>query len=165
MAGLVQNPNAGKITDPTLQKVIAAIRAKVPPALDVPYNQVITAGMKVMLSPATSHLLTDRLAAPGPLYQKVAQIVTQLIALLYKESNRKMSLPAAVLASTELMCVALDVAERAQSITLSPDVIAACTHATSMAVLKMFGIGDQQVQRAVAAGHAAQQQPVTPAKG
>ena len=157
MAGLVQSQDSGKVSNPLLQKIIAGVRAKVPSDLDLAYNQVITAGMKVMLSPATNHLLIERLAVPGPLYQKVAQIVTQLIALLYKESQRKMSIPAALLATTELMCVALDVAEKAQTVTLSPDVVAACAHATSMAVLKMFGIGDQQVQRAINSGQAAQQ--------
>ena len=144
--------------DPMLARIVAGMRAKVPTELATAYQQVIVAGMKVMYSPNTRHLLIERLSVPGPLYTKVAHGIADLLLVIYKESNRKMSIPAAIMASTELMCQALDMAAKAQSLKLTPDIVAACTHATASACLQKFGIGPAAIQNAIASGRQAQQQ-------
>jgi hypothetical protein len=156
-----QTPENGQITDPILQKIVAGVHAKIPPNLQTAYMQVLIAGKKVMFSPQTSQLMMQRLKAPGSLIHNVASGIADLMTVIYKESNRQMSLPAGMLAAIELMCEALDVAEQTTGVQMTPTIAAACAHATSMAVLQKFGIGPAAIQQAVAAGQHAQQKPGT----
>ncbi len=157
MAGLVQSQAASQISDPMLQKIIAGVRAKTPADLQVPYLQVLNDGKKFMVSPQTSEVFIQRLHAPGNLVQNVSSGIADLIALLYKESNRKMNVTAAMLASIELMAEALDMAEKTMGIKVNQDIISACEHATSLAVMKRFGIGPVAIQKAVQLGKQNQQ--------
>jgi hypothetical protein len=152
------NPTAADISDPILQKIVAGVRAKIPDQLKTPYMQVLVAGKKVMFSPQTSRMMMQRLNAPGSLIHNVASGIADLMTVIYKESNRQMSLPAAMLACIELMCEALDVAEKTTGVQMTTAIAAACAHATSMAVLQKFGIGPGAIEQSVAAGRQVVQQ-------
>ena len=56
------------------------------------------------------------------------------------------------------MCHLLDYGEQTAGIQINPEMLAQCTQATSGAILKAFGIGEQQINQVIAQGKAAQAQ-------
>ena len=156
MAGLVQSQQNISISDPMLQKIVDGVRAKIPPNLQTAYMQVLTAGKKVMYSPQTSKLMMKRIKMPGDIFHNVTLGITNLIALISNESKGQMSLPAAVLASTELMCDMLDVAEKTIGTKMTPELVANCTHATTMSILQRFGIDQNKINQVIKQGKAGQ---------
>lgn len=140
-----------KFNDPMLQKVADGIDAKVPKELQQAYLQVVVSGMKVMFDPRTTKMMQQALSASPDMVKNVSTGIASLLVILYKESNKQMSVPAAMLAAIVLMCHALDYAEQTMGLKITPDLIAQCTHATQMAALAKFGIGQQQINQVVAA--------------
>lgn len=165
--GLVQttppSPQSSPIQDPLLQQIVTSARAKCPPNLKTGYQQVMAASNKVLFSPETSQGVIKRLHMPGSLITNVSAGVANLMALLSNESKGAMSFPAACLACVEVMAEVLDVAEKTMRVKVTPDIIAACTHATTTAVLEKFGVTQDKIDQAIQAGKAGKAQPAAAA--
>lgn len=151
------------IDDPILQRIERGIEAKVPPDMKQAYLAVIVAGMRVMYSEETAHMMDDQLQASDDLVTNVSEGIAKLMMMLHSESKGKMSIPAAALASISLMAQALDYAEKKFGIEVTPEIAAAATKATTTAVLKVFGIDQADVEKQIAAKSGGAPQPGQPA--
>ena len=146
------NASADSLKDPILQKIERGIEAKVPPEMKKDYLAVVVAGMRIMYSEETAHLIDDQLKSSTDIVKNVSEGIAKLIGMISNESKGSMSQPAAALASISLMAQALDYAERKYGTTITPEIAAACTKATATAVLGVFNIGQDQVDQQIAKG-------------
>lgn len=152
-------PKAPALTDPILKQIETGIEAKVPPQLRAMYKSIVVAGMAIMFSSKTHHLMKKRLASSNDIVGNVSTGISNLIAGISNEVIHKIPsdqqqafLPAAVLASLTLMCQMLNYSEKTGGQTITPAIAEGCVQATTRAVLQKFGIGQQQIQQAVAQG-------------
>jgi hypothetical protein len=155
VAGLLnsteQQPAAGNtLVDPILQQIEKGIDAAVPPELKKPYMQIVTAGMKVMFDKKTSKYIEQRINEADDIPAGVASGIADLLLLLYNESKRTMSIPAAMLAAFSLMAQALDYAEKTGKLDVTPELVDKCTEATWQAVTTKFGITKDKIDAVVA---------------
>ena len=152
-------------SDPIINQIEQGIEAKVPPEMKKAYMAVVVAGMKVMFDPKTSKFIAERLGASDDIVNNVATGIADLIMLIYNESKRTMSIPAAMLAAITLMCKALDYAEKTMGVKVDSQMAAACTKATTTACMNKFGITQDKIDQAIAqqGGNAqpAQAKPMT----
>ena len=156
MPGIIQSAQSSPIKDPTLNKLAQSVEGKVSAALRPQLMATIVSGMQVMFSQQTAGMLKQRLSAADP-DQTVPQGIAQLMALIYKESGRKMDIRIVAPAAIVLMCHALDFGEQT-GITqpMNAQQVAQLAQDTAMAVLKVFGIGQPQIDAAVQRGQGAQ---------
>ncbi len=98
--------------DPILKQIEDGIEAAVPKELKTAYLRVMAAGMKIMFSKETSKFMEERLENVDDVPKAVAEGIADLLLLVYNESKRTMSIPAAMLAAFSLMSQALDYAEK-----------------------------------------------------
>ena len=152
-------PKAPALTDPILKQIEAGVEAKVPPQLKSMYTSVVVAGMAIMFSAKTHHLVQKRLASSNDIAGNVSTGISNMIAGISNEVIHKLPpdqkqsfLPAAVLASLTLMCQLLNYSEKTGGPTVTPAIAEGCAQATTRAVLQKFGIGQQQIQQAVQQG-------------
>ncbi len=140
------------IDDPILQQIERGIEEKVPPELKKQYLAVVVAGMRIMYGEETSHMIDEQLQASDDIVKNVSEGIAKLMMLIHSESKGKMSIPAAALAALSLMAQALDYAEKKFGIEVTPEIAAEATKATSMEVLKVFGIDQAQIDEHIAKG-------------
>lgn len=157
MAGLLNSKASQKMSDPLLKKVEAGVESKVQPQMKKEYLKIIVAGMRVMFDQKTSGQMTKMLTEGQDLSGNVAKGIAILIGIIYEQSGKKMSIPAGCVASISLMAQALDFASKTMGVQITPDLVADCTQKTTRAVMAKFGIGQQQIDQAIAAGRAKQQ--------
>lgn len=153
---------AETLDDPILKQIEQGIDEQVPPEHRKMYDSIVVAGMNVMFSKDTSQMLDQQLDQDGELPQLVSDGIAKLIVLVFHESKQDVNAfaPAAALAAISLMCQALDYYEASGRGTLTPEIVAACTKATTEAVLDKFGITPDQLNQVAAAGQqAGAQQP------
>lgn len=143
-----------QLDDPLLKQAEQQMDAAVPQEHRAMYDAIVVAGMNVMFSPDTADLMEQQLAAGGDLAANVSDGIAKLIMIVFNETGQDPNAfaPAAVLASVSLMCQALDYAEQAHGAQVNEEVIATCTKQTQIAVLKIFGISEEQVNQVAAAG-------------
>ena len=132
-----------KITDPILKQATAQVEAKVPPGLREDYDAVKTAGMELMFSESTNRHLQEALGDGANLEKTVPDLMAGGMMLLYNESNRAMSIDAAMLAIVPLMCRVLEYAEQALDAEITPEIVAKITLESYRAVAKRFGLDKQ----------------------
>ncbi|APB99011.1 hypothetical protein [Polynucleobacter asymbioticus] len=156
MAGLINQAQYKRFNDPTLAKLAAQIEAKVPVSGKAQCLAIENSGMQLMFSPKLNFM--QKFIKFDDVLGSVPKAVGMLAANIYSQSNKKMSIPMAGPASLVLMCHILDYGEQTAGLKLTPKLIGQCTQATGGAVLKAFGIGEQQINQAVQQGKAAQAQ-------
>lgn len=147
---------ANTLNDPILKQIEQGIEEKIPPQMKSAYLAIVVAGMQIMFSKETSQLLDRTLEMPGDMVSNISQGIAKLMGLIYNESKKgggqgmdvRMAVPAAI----TLLCQALDYAEHAKSLQVTPEIAANATKQATMATLKMFGIGEDKVNKAIAAG-------------
>lgn len=152
-------PKAPALSDPILKQIEAGVESRVPPQLSSMYKSIVVAGMAVMFSKKTHNLMQKRLQSSNDIVGNVSTGISNLIAGISNEVIPKMPapakaafIPAAVLASTTLMCQMLNYWEKTGGQTVTPQIAEGCVQATTRAVLQKFGIGQQQIQQAVQQG-------------
>lgn len=159
MAGLLDNTKqqgAGEqIDDPILKQIEQNIEQQVPPELRNGYNSIMLAGMDIMFSKETANLMNQQIESNPDIVQAVSEGIANLMMLIYSESQGKMEIPAAGLASIALMAQALDYWEKAYGGTVTPEIVNEATKATMAKTLEKFGITQDQVQQVIAAGEQA----------
>lgn len=156
---------AASLDDPLLKQAEQGIEQAVPPEHRKMYESIVVAGMNVMFSQQTAHLMEQQLQQGGDLAKNVAEGVAKLIMIVFNESKQQADAfaPAAVLAALTLLYQALDYAEQAHGAQVNPEMLAQATKQAQMLVLKSFGITEDQVNKVAAAGM--QQGGAAPAAG
>jgi hypothetical protein len=134
--------------DPLIQKTIAGIDAKVPPAMQNAYQRIVTAGLKVMSSPKTNHLLNDELDGADPAVA-AGQAAVKLLGLLYRQSKGSMPVQPAMLAATTLLMYMLDYLEKAGALTIDQAVIERASKTFMQEVLKAKGVRSGDLQQMI----------------
>ncbi len=147
------------LTNPVLQKIQSGIDAKVAPELKKTYLSIIVSGMKVITSPQFSQRILQKLKASKDLTADVSSGVANVVATVYNEVGKSMPpqakqqfVAAAGPASTALMCQVLDMATKAAGANVDANMAAQCAQATVMATLQKFGIDQNKMHQAIAAG-------------
>lgn len=156
---------AASLDDPLLKQAETSIEQAVPAEHRTMYESIVVAGMNVMFSPQTTHLMEQQLSMGGDLATNVSDGVAKLIMIVFNESKQDPNAfaPAAVLAAVTLLCQALDYAEQAHDAQVTPEMLAQATKMTQMKVLKSFGVTEDQVNQVAAAGAQQGAAPASPA--
>jgi len=155
MAGvLAQNPvqsaqtpsAAGK--NSAVEQIITQVEAKLPPELKDKYQAIVVGGMKILFSDSTHHLLTiatQKVKASGPasVPEGAATIGQGLIAMLYKASNKTLSVPAAFPAAQTLALHVLEFFE-SNGLPLDNDTIAKTCGLVTAKIMNLFHISPKQ---------------------
>lgn len=171
-------PNGDPVdsSDPIIAQVQDALRAKIPPQYRVAVQQIVLAGMKVMFSAQTHHLMLNSIAGDTDPAHAVGMGVTQLITLLYRESKGTMPIPAIAPAAILLCCEALDFMEKSGIVKVTPAIMDSTTQVVIGYLMQKVGLTPQkmsQIAQQAAQGHPGvapiapqqqqQQQPAAPA--
>lgn len=150
--------------NPLLQKTEAAYKAKIDPRLLPVVMKIVNAGKQVMYSPQTRHMMQAQLAG-GADPEKIGQGIAKLMGILFHASKKTAPMQALIPAGMLLMFEGLQFLEDAGTVQVTPDLLAACTQATTSALLQVLGIKPEQVQGAIdhARTRAQTAQPAQPA--
>tara|TARA_R110000868_G_scaffold198965_8_gene445564 strand:+ start:196 stop:717 length:522 start_codon:yes stop_codon:yes gene_type:complete len=170
MAGLLNTskvdaaPENAGVSDQILKQIQNGVEAAVPKELKQDYMRVVAAGMRLMYDQKTSKFMDERMSQSEDAPTAVAKGISDLLLLLYNESGKKMSIPAAMLAAFYLMAEALDYAEKVGKVEVTNEVVDQCTEATWKAVTERFGITKDKIDQVIAQSQggqaASQQQPM-----
>lgn len=151
--------NPTKIDDPMLKRIERGIDAKVSPQLRKQYLQILVAGMKVIYHSEISKQIADKLKSSMDIKGDVSKGTANIIATIFNEVSRNMRpeqktsfVAAAMPAGVTLMCQLLDYSEQIAGTKVTEDLIAETSQATSVELLRKFGIDESQVKSAIAAG-------------
>jgi len=170
-----------EIKDPELVQVIKGIEAKIEPDMRDGYDKIVLAGMKILFSDQTHHLLVIaaqkiKAGSPQEIPKTVAKISAGLIGLINREIKGKIAIPPSFYAVITLMCHVLEYLQ-STGIDANSELIGATTKETYQALLDYFKItpemmakaqklkaqGGDALQKAAAEEEAAKsQQPVAP---
>jgi hypothetical protein len=135
----------GKSANPLLVKTEEQIEAKVPPELQDAYQRIILAGDKVLYSEKTRELVISELHGQGDPATVVGQAVAKLYGILSTQAHGTMPVKAAIPAITSLLCEALDLAEKAKFLTVSPEILADAMHALSSGLMQLMGVDQNKL--------------------
>lgn len=152
MAGLIHeqmDPNAAPEQPAPEQDAITpeSVRSnmKIPEGLQAAYDKVVTAGLKVMFDPSTREQTMQFMEGPGPVAEKLAQGVTGVMLLLYKESNQSMPPQVMIPAGLELLVHAAEVAGKSGLAVEKNDIAEGMADMVGL-LLKQFGVDPEQMQ-------------------
>jgi hypothetical protein len=158
--------------NPVLQQTEQKMQAKVPPQFQSAFQKIIAAGEKVMYSPQTRQMTIAQLKKPGDPAQVIGAAVAKLYGVLASQSKGTMPPQAGIPAITVLLCEALDFAEKAKLVKVTPQVLAQATHALMASLMQLMGVDQKKLalmaqnaqQRQAQQGQPAQPtQPAQPA--
>lgn len=148
--GLMQS-----IQDPLLVQVKREMEAKIPPELQDGYQRILVAGMKLMYSKETAKYAADYLKQVKAANNDPAMIahgIIKLLEIVRRESQGKMSVPAAYPAAIVLMCYALEDMEKMLGAKITPELIAQTTRAVTAGYFALFQITQEQIKQAIKTG-------------
>ena len=154
----------GQTTNKALQQVEQATEAKVSPDMQAQFHRIVTAGMKVMYSPQSHHLMAQELSKPGDPTEVVGEGVAKLMVILFKEGKQALPMKAMMPAAIVLTCEALDFAEKAGKLTADSDTIAQTIKEMMSTLLQALGASPQSLQalKSGQPGQSAQPPQATP---
>lgn len=132
---------------------------EMPPELEKPYNRVVLAGMKVMFSKDTHEMALQALQGDGPLSERIATGIAQLMGILVQQSNGTLPGEVIIPAGLNLLLQACDFIDRKGIEPIDENVIA---EAMASFIAKVFEGSDaplEQVIQALEQRFGQQQQP------
>lgn len=141
-------------SDPIIAKVQDSLRAHVPAQYRVAVQKIVMAGMTVMFSPQTHHLLLKGIQNDTDPAHAVAMGVTQLITILFRESKGTMPIPAVAPAAILLCCQALDFMEKSGMVKVTPAIMDSVTQDVIAYLMQKVGLTPEKMSQI--AQHAAQ---------
>ena len=147
----LMNATDRPLNDAMLAKTRQQIDAKIPARWQRDHLAIVVAGMELMYSEETYRMAVNAMAAvikSKPPQAAAALATVSLIAMIYRESQQKMSVPASFSAALVLLCYVLEYLEQAQGITITPKLFAQASAATTLGLFKLFGITQQQLTQA-----------------
>ena len=90
--------------------------------VQVPYQKVVLAGMKVMFSKETHEMVLEQMQASGPMGVKLGKSIAGLMLLLFQQSNKTLPPQLLVPAGAYLMAQAADYVKKSGQPVSSMDV-------------------------------------------
>ena len=136
--------------DPLLNDMIDRLEAALPAQHKDDYQRIVVAGMKVLFSQDTGHLLDQGIAThKANLGRGVIDGTKKLIATLYQESGQRMSVPMSVPAAITLMCFMLDHIESATGAKVDADMLGKMIQALTQEILGFFKIDQGQLAKGI----------------
>jgi hypothetical protein len=132
--------------NPTLQKMMQAVQAKVNPALANTVQKIVAAGEKVMYSPQTHDMMLQQIKSNPDPAVAVGEGIAKLFAILRKESKGTLNMKAAIPAMNILMCEALDFMEQAGVVQVTPELLASASKEMGSALLQVLGVTPEKMQ-------------------
>jgi hypothetical protein len=136
------------IQDPVLDKIVTGIEQQLDPKMKIGYQQIVTAGMKVLFSDQTHQMVLQRLqkaSGANGIPQAAVAGTIQLLGVLIKSAGKNFPYPAAIPAMTTLLCYVLSFAEQATGFKATPDLVAQAVRSLVQGILKTFKISPQQL--------------------
>jgi hypothetical protein len=161
MQGRHEQENAGEPGGSLSQQVKAQI--KVPPELREPYERIVLAGMKVMFSEETNEMAMQSLQGEGPIEQRLAKGICDLMVLLWQESNQSMPPQLIIPAAVELLAEAADFLVEAGVEQIEPQQIGEAMRLMIGMILQRFNVTPETMQKGAAQGQGAEGQRPVPA--
>jgi hypothetical protein len=147
-AGAPANEAAPARREESLSRQVKA-QIQVPPELREAYERIVLAGMKVMFSEETNRMAMQSLQGEGPIEQRLAKGICDLMALLWQQSNQSMPPQLIIPAAIELLTEAADFIDEAGAETISPQQLGEALRLMIGQVLERFGATEQNVQAAL----------------
>lgn len=130
-----------------LQKTEQEILAKANPQLVPVIQKVADAGRTFMYADQNRELLAQQLSGDGSPEDLIAEGVAKLIGVLYNQSKKTLPMQVMVPASTIILCDVLDMLEQAGKVEVTPEFLASCMKSLSGNILRLFGVGPEQMQK------------------
>lgn len=154
--------NPINLDDPMLKRIERSIDAKVSPNLRKQYLQILVAGMRIIYHSDISKQIADKLKSTMDIKGDISKGTANIIATIFNEVGKNLKpdqksafVAASMPAGVTLMCQLLDYSEKIAGTQVTQDLIAETSQATSVELLKKFGINEQQVKQAIAVGNRA----------
>lgn len=130
-----------------LQKTEQEILAKANPQLVPVIQKVTDAGRTFMYADQNRELLAQQLSGDGAPEDLISEGVAKLIGVLYNQSKKTLPMQVMVPASTIILCDVLDMLEQAGKVQVTPEFLASCMKSLSGNILRLFGVGPEQMQK------------------
>lgn len=142
------------LNDPVLDRIVEQMEEKLPPEVKVDYEKIVTAGMKILFSDKTHHLLEIatqkmKLGEEGGVAAGSAKIAGTIISILHRESKGAISMPASPPAAITLCCQILEFC-KLSGLTVENAEISEAIRLTIQRVFKFYNIGEKEIRRSVA---------------
>lgn len=149
----------GNVDNQILTKIQDGVEAKVLPAQRKNYMALTVAGMKIMFSEGTGQRVMQKLKSSQDIVSDVSKGVANVLATVFNQVAPSMPpekqgdlMAVSVPASIMLMCQALDAWEQITGQTVTNEIAAACTNATTKEITAKFNITPEMMKEAVAKG-------------
>jgi len=142
---------------PLSQQVKAQI--KVPQELRGAYEKIILAGMKVMFSKETNQMAMQSMQGDGPVEQRLAKGVTDLMTILWKESNESLPPQLILPAAVELTTEAADFLNEAGQEEITVQQIGEAIRLMIGLLMQRFGVNEETVKQGAQGAQGQQGQP------
>lgn len=141
-----------EITDPELVQVIKGVEAKIEPEMRDDYDKIVLAGMKILFSDQTHHLLviaTQKIKAGSPqeIPKTVAKIAAGIIGLINREIKGALKPPPCFYAVITIMCHILEYIQ-STGLDVAGPLIGETTKETYQALLDYFKITPEMMAKA-----------------
>lgn len=139
-----------QVQDPMLRQVISRVEATLKPEYRKNYEQIVTAGMKLIWSQQfdqerESYL--DRINGIEDVPPLVAHGVVKVFSIIQNESNTGQMQPAAVPASITLMAQVLEYIEKKMRLRMTEDVIAKTTALVKDGIFSLYKITPDVIEQ------------------
>ena len=118
---------------------------KLPPELEEMYQRVVIAGMKVMFSDESHHLLEKELQGPGTTDEKLGRGLAGLMLLLFKQSNKTLPPQVIIPAGIELMMNAVEYFQKTDKVKISDQDIGHAIQIMLGVLMHAFGAQPNEV--------------------
>ena len=102
----------------------SSLRENVPPSMREAYAKVVNAGMKIMFDKSTHKFMQQQMAAEGPIDDKLAEGVGQLMSMLIQNSKGAFPQQLIIPAGIEMMMHAADYAAQTGQAEVTPELMA-----------------------------------------
>jgi hypothetical protein len=156
-------PQGGEAAGSFAEQVKAKIQ--VPAELRKAYEQIILAGMKLMFDEKTHQAAMEALRGDGPIEQRLAKGVSDLMALLWQQSNQTLPPQLIIPAAVELLSEAADfLSEGGGEETLTVEQTGEAMRLMIGMILERFGVNKESVQSYAQGQAPAQGQGAPPAQ-
>lgn len=149
----------GKTTNALLQKIEAAVEAKIDPKFAIGLKKTVSAGLMVMYSPQSHDMMVKQMQQPGEPTELAGEGTAKLMGLLYTESRQTMPMKVLFPAATVLLCEGLDFMEKSGKIQITNDTVSAAMTSLSSNLLQLLHISQDQLHSIINKGAASIQKP------
>jgi len=127
----------------------SSLRNNVPPQMRDAYDKVVVAGMKFMFDKTTHKYMQEMIQTEGPIDDKLAQGVFQLMKLLMTQSKGAFPQQLVIPAGIELMMHAADYAGQTGADEVTPELMAGAIQKFVLMFAKEAGVGEEQLMAGI----------------